>query len=128
MSQDHDAEMWTGEMDSADRGETDPLRARARQGCEHCSGSGEVIVEGLEWVPYESHSVPCPTCARVEAALLAVERETIQQDAKWMRHKPDCDVWLWESGYVGVTFSQKRINPKQICSCGLADRLKEIER
>ena len=30
-----------------------------------------------------------------------------------------CDQWLGEE-YVGVTFSTPRLNPKRLCTCGLA--------
>ena len=69
----------------------------------------------------------------LKAQIDEVQRETIQQDRKWMRHTEDCDLVIWPKGLpVGgpppygdaMHYGYEPVS----CSCGLADRLKEIEK
>ena len=61
----------------------------------------------------------------IEAALRAVQQETLRQDANWMWHNEDCPMTR-----VGCNGFKSRLVDSAHdtdCTCGLAARLKELE-
>lgn len=61
---------------------------------------------------------------QAEAALTRAQAAQREQLQEYGRHNDDCDVWMWELGFTGVTFSQPQINLKQSCSCGFLAALR----
>ena len=60
--------------------------------------------------------------ALTKSAVARLRRDTIQQDAVWMQHKGNCGKWEWKFECPA------KIIEANTCTCGLADRLKEIEK